>query len=270
MIEFPHCKVNLGLDIVARRADGYHEIDTVMLPVHGLCDSLEIVPSPTGETAMSFSGLVVDCPPEKNIVMKAWRLMHEVYAVQPVWMHLHKVIPFGAGLGGGSADGAFALRMLARLFDVACDDRQLEALAAQLGSDVPFFLYDRPLRCTGRGEVMSPIEIALDGYWIVIVKPDIHISTAEAYARVLPAKPDAALPLRLAEPIGMWNGTVANDFERSLFDRYPALAALKASLYAAGAAYASLSGSGSALFGLFETAPVYEAPAGCGVWKLRL
>ena len=270
MIEFPHCKVNIGLDIVARRADGYHDIDTVMVPVHGLCDSLEIIPAPDGQGPMTFSGLVVDCPPEKNIVFKAWRLMHDACAIPPVRMHLHKTVPFGAGLGGGSSDGAFALRMLDRLFETHLSDRQLEALAARLGSDVPFFLYDRPLRCTGRGEIMTPVEVPLQGLWIVIVKPPVNISTAEAYAQVRPARPEIELPVRLAEPMERWRTTVVNDFERSLADRFPQLAELKASLYAAGARYASLSGSGSALFGIFDGEPRYEAEADCTVWCGRL
>lgn len=270
MIAFPHCKINLGLDIVARRSDGFHEIDTVMVPVHGLCDSLEIVPADGGEVSMFFSGLAVDCAPEQNIVMKAWQLMHEAFGIPPVRIHLHKVIPFGAGLGGGSSDGAFALRMLAQLFQVECTDRQLEELAVKLGSDVPFFLYDRPLRCTGRGEIMEPIELSLLGYWIVLVKPPIHISTAEAYAQVVPEVPAVALPQRLGEPMERWHVCVGNDFEKMLWGRYPRLAALKESLYGAGACYASLSGSGSTLYGLFTEKPTYVADADCAAWCFEL
>lgn len=154
MISFPHCKINLGLDVLRKRPDGYHDIETVMFPVRDLCDSLEIiVPEEEKEaTELTESGLRTGCPPQENIVMKAWRLMHETYGIGNVGMHLHKAVPSGAGLGGGSADGAAALRMLDTLFSVGAGIRRLEALAPKLGSDVPFFLHDAPQLCSGRGE----------------------------------------------------------------------------------------------------------------------
>ena len=206
MISFPHCKINLGLDVLRKRPDGYHDIETVMFPVRDLCDSLEIiVPEEEKEaTELTESGLRTGCPPQENIVMKAWRLMHETYGIGNVRMHLHKAVPSGAGLGGGSADGAAALRMLDTLFSVGAGIRRLEALALKLGSDVPFFLHDAPQLCSGRGEVMRPAEINLKGYWMVLVKPAICIPTAEAYAGITPRIPEEPLAKRLSRPIATW------------------------------------------------------------------
>lgn len=270
MISFPHCKINLGLDVLRKRPDGYHDIETVMFPVRDLCDSLEIiVPEEEKEaTELTESGLRTGCPPQENIVMKAWRLMHETYGIGNVRMHLHKAVPSGAGLGGESADGAAALRMLDTLFSVGAGIRRLEALALKLGSDVPFFLHDAPQLCSGRGEVMRPAEIDLKGYWMVLVKPAICIPTAEAYAGITPRIPEEPLAKRLSRPIATWRDNLPNAFETSLFRKHPELSAIKRSLYDAGALYASMSGSGSAIFGLFDTRPEYET--GTGIWHLQL
>ena len=272
MILFPPCKINIGLDIVARRPDGFHDIDTVMVPVKGLCDSLEIVPNGDGDTQpeMSFSGLEVDCPPQSNIVVRAWELMHQRFHIGGIRAHLHKNIPFGAGLGGGSADAAYMLLGLNELFGLELPQHELADMALQLGSDVPFFLQNAPMRCEGRGEIMSPVKLPLDDAYIVVVKPDIYISTREAYAGVTPHVPQVALPERLAMPVGQWRGSVVNDFELTLFERYPRLAEIKQTLYDSGATYASMSGSGSALFGIFDSEPDFIAPADCTVWCGRL
>ena len=277
MILFPPCKINIGLDIIVRRPDGFHDIDTVMVPVKGLCDSLEIVP--VGESYcgdvdvlpdISFSGLVVDCPPESNIVVKTWKLMQQHCHIGNVKVHLHKNIPFGAGLGGGSADAAYMLLGLNELFCLGLSQHELAAMALQLGSDVPFFLQNAPMRCSGRGEIMSPIQLPFDNSYVVVVKPDIFISTREAYAGVTPHIPQVPLAERLAMPVEQWPGSVVNDFERTLFEHHPRLAEIKQVLYDAGAVYASMSGSGSALFGIFDSEPHFTASADCTVWCGRL
>jgi len=255
MILFPNAKINLGLHIVGRRADGFHELETVMIPVRGLCDALEIIPGEGDSCAFTASGIPIDGPAENNLCVRAWQLMHARCGTHGVRMHLHKAIPFGAGLGGGSADGVFALRALDELFGLALDDPALEALAARLGSDTPFFVRNRPALARGRGEVLEPAAIDLAGYHLLVVVPPIAVSTAEAYRGVTPRMPDRPLAAILAEPVECWKDTLCNDFEPSIFARHPELARVKASLYAAGAVYASLSGSGAALYGIFERGP---------------
>ena len=275
MILFPPCKINIGLDILAKRQDGFHDIDTVMVPVNGFCDSLEIVPAENDAEddsvpEISFSGYCVDCPPEDNIVVKAWQLVRQHYRIGAVRVHLHKNIPFGAGLGGGSADAAYMLVGLNELFALGMPEQQLKDFALRLGSDVPFFLQDFPMRCTGRGEIMKSVSLPIHDMYVVIVKPDIFISTREAYSGVQPSIPDVDLAGRLAMPAERWRYCVSNDFETTLFPRYPRLGDIKNSLYDAGAVYASMSGSGSSLFGLFDSMPYFDAPEDCIVWCGKL
>lgn len=252
MILFPNCKINLGLDILRRREDGYHEIDTLMYPVVGLCDILEIVPRAEAGAECVFSGLAVDCPPEKNLCLKAYALVAERYGIGGVCMHLHKVIPFGAGLGGGSSDAAFAIKGLNRVFGLGLADDDMEALAAELGSDTAFFIRNVPQFSRGRGEVLSPAAVSLAGKKIVIVKPPFGVSTAEAYAGVRPCMPERPLAERTAANIDAWRTEVGNDFEPHIFAAHPDLAQIKSQLYDLGALYASMSGSGSAVFGIFD------------------
>jgi len=266
MITFPHCKINIGLDIVARRPDGYHDIDTLMYPVRGLYDSLEIVPDPTlAEPELTVGGNAPDCAPQDNIVYKAWKLLDDRFRIGGCRIYLRKAVPFGAGLGGGSADGAFALRMLDALYDLRLGGAALAEAASRLGSDVPFFIQDAPRMCSGRGEVMAPSPVDLSGYTVAIVKPDIFVSTAEAYAGTTPRRPRTPLAERLSLPVGQWRGTMDNAFEETVFARHPQLAAVKAALYDAGAEYASMSGSGSALYGLFRGRPLLPEMKDCSV-----
>lgn len=256
MLFFAPCKINIGLDILARRADGFHEIRTVMFPVRGLCDALEILPA--HDTELIMSGVPVDGRTEDNLCMRAWRLMRERYGIAPVRMRLHKTIPTGAGLGGGSADGTFTLCGLNALFGLGLDASTLESLAAGLGSDMPFFVRNQPALASGRGEILEPYPLAeLSGKWLVVVKPDVAISTREAYAGVRPFVPREALAERLRTPIENWRETIENAFEAPLFERRPRLADIKRRLYDMGALYASLSGSGSSLYGIFDR------PANC-------
>lgn len=248
-----NCKINIGLDVLRRRADGFHDLSTVMFPVRGLYDTVSVEQS----ESMTFEqrGIVVDCPVEKNLCVKAARLMQSRYGVGNVAITLNKVVPFGAGLGGGSSDATAVLMAMNEIFALKLSEQELIDLAAQLGSDTAFFVRNSAQLCTGRGEIMTPIELPLAGLWLVVVKPDEGVSTAEAYSGVKPAEPVQPLSECLQLPIEQWQGVVKNDFEPHIFESHPAIAALKQQLLSAGAVYASMSGSGSALFGLFQKRP---------------
>lgn len=247
-----NCKINLGLDVLRRREDGFHELETVMVPVVGLYDELEIVPVEGQEPLFENCGLVVDCPADENICLRAWRLMHDRYGVGAVRIILDKQVPFGAGLGGGSADATMTLLALNDLFALRLTEAELIELAAELGSDTAFFVRNTPQLCTGRGEQMTPIALDLSGWWLVLIKPEEGVSTREAYGGVTPAVPAVPLRERIRRPIAEWQGLIKNDFEPHIFAAHPAIAAAKAELLAAGAVYAAMSGSGSTVFGLFD------------------
>ena len=244
-----NCKINIGLDVLRRREDGYHDLSTVMVPVKGLYDEVEVVAA--NKSSLTILGLEVDCDPEQNICMKALRLMQQRYGIGEASITLDKRIPFGAGLGGGSADGTVVILALNEIFSLNLDEQTLISLAAELGSDTAFFVRNTPQLCEGRGEIMTPIELRLDGYWLVLIKPDENVSTREAYAGVTPCIPERSLVERLAEPIEKWQGSVKNDFERSVFAAHPVIGEIKQILLDAGATYASMSGSGSTVFGIF-------------------
>ncbi len=247
------CKINIGLDVLRRRADGYHDLETVMYPVRGLCDELEIDRIEGEEVQFAVCGMKVDCPAEENLCVKAWRRMRECYGIGGVRIALHKRIPFGAGLGGGSSDATAVLCAVDRLYGLQLREEELISHAAALGSDTAFFVRSTPQLCTGRGEVMQPCAIDLAGYTLVLVKPDEGVSTREAYAGVRPAVPAVRLLERLAQPVERWQGSVKNDFEPSVFAAHPVIGKIKEWLIDAGAVYASMSGSGSAVYGLFRT-----------------
>ena len=250
MILKANCKINIGLDVLRRRDDGYHDLSTVMFPVEGLYDDVEVVKC-DGCSSFRVEGIEVDCAPEQNICMKALRLMQSRYGIGEVAITLTKRIPFGAGLGGGSADGTAVILALNEIFSLGLDEATLIALAAELGSDTAFFVRNTPQLCEGRGEIMTPIDLNLKGYTLVLVKPDEGVSTREAYAGVTPAVPSRSLSERLVAPIEQWQGSVKNDFEPSVFASHPRLAKLKQQLLDGGATYAAMSGSGSTLFGIF-------------------
>lgn len=274
MVVFPNAKINLGLNITARRSDGYHDIRSLMVPVPW-CDILEIVPAKGTGTRLTVTGRAVDCPPEKNLVMKAVRALEMRVEVPDVDIYLQKIIPDGAGLGGGSADAAFTLTALNNMFSFGLTQEQLAETAATIGADCPFFIYNRPMMATGTGTMLTPFDCnSLHGLHIVIVKPGIHISTAEAYAGVTPHIPDRMPEDILRLPPHQWRGSLVNDFEASLADDYPAIGKLRDNLYAHGAIYASLSGSGSAVYGLFAGDKMAEEASaispGCDVFVGKL
>ena len=246
-----NCKINIGLDVLRRRADGYHDLSTVMVPVKGLYDVLTV--EQAKESSLTIVGIEVDCDPEQNICMKALRLMQQRYSIGEASITLDKRIPFGAGLGGGSADGTVVILALNEIFALGLDEATLISLAAELGSDTAFFVRNSPQLCEGRGEIMTPIELDLAGYWLVLIKPDANVSTREAYAGVVPAIPELSLTERLQKPIAEWQGCVKNDFEKSVFAAHPIIGEIKQELIDAGAIYASMSGSGSTVFGLFAS-----------------
>lgn len=250
MILFPNAKINLGLNILRKRPDGYHDIDTVMYPVPW-CDILEIVPSRGEDTTLTVTGRGVACHPEKNLVMKAYRAIADRMPIPPVDIYLHKVIPDGAGLGGGSADASFTIRGLNELFALGMNDEDMAAIAATIGADCPFFIYNRPMRATGIGTEFADTDIDLSGHYIAIVKPTESVPTARAYAGVSPALPDESIDRILTWDISRWQGHLGNDFETSVFDSYPTIKGIKERLSTLGATYASMSGSGSAVFGIF-------------------
>lgn len=251
MILFPNAKINIGLYITSRRDDGYHNLETLFYPV-GWQDILEIVPAKGTETTLTVSGNAVECPPEKNLVMKAYRALNNEIPLPPVDIYLHKVIPDGAGLGGGSADAAFTLKGLNTLFSLELSDERLAAIAAKIGADCPFFIYNRPMLAKGIGNEFSPIEIDLSDKIIAIVKPQESVSTKEAYSGVTPSEPKFDLQEALAADITEWRDKISNDFEKSIFPAHPAIESVKEELYALGADYASMSGSGAAVYGIFR------------------
>lgn len=254
MIRFCNSKINIGLDIVARRPDGYHDIVTAMFPI-GWGDILEIVPSADGVTRLTVSGRRVDCPTEKNLVMRAYRALAAEVELPAVDIYLRKIVPDGAGLGGGSSDAAHTLLLLNDLFALGLSLDRLAAIAAGIGADCPFFIYDTPMLATGTGTDLTPMDMPrLDGLTIVVVKPPVSVPTATAYKGVAPREPSVQLVSSLQRPVNEWSGLVENDFEPSVFRQYPLIAEVKADMYASGAVYASMSGSGSAVYGLFERA----------------
>ncbi|MDO4510307.1 MAG: 4-(cytidine 5'-diphospho)-2-C-methyl-D-erythritol kinase [Bacteroidales bacterium] len=260
MITFPNAKINLGLNIVNRRADGYHDIETVFYPIP-LADTLEIVPAKGTETTLTCYGRAVDCPPEKNLVMKAYRLLQEAYNLPAVDIYLVKCIPDGAGLGGGSSDASFCMKMLNEMFALGLSNEQLAAMAAKIGADCPFFIYNKPMMATGIGDEFGPVEVNLHGKHLLLVKPDVSVPTKAAYAQVTPAPAAKPIPSILVEGIEGWQAQLVNDFERSVFAQYPSLAAIKQALLDSGAQYAAMSGSGSSIFGIYDSAELAETAA---------
>ena len=250
MILFPNAKINLGLDILRKRADGYHDIETVMMPVPWR-DVLEIVPARGEETTLTVTGRKVDCPPEKNLVMKAYRALCEEVTLPSVDIYLRKIIPDGAGLGGGSADASFTLMGLNELFSLGFTKAELARIASSLGADCPFFIYNTPMLCTGTGTDMSPVEVDLSGLDLLIVKPQVNVPTAVAYSRTSPAIPEVTVSQLLASPRDSWQGRLKNDFEPSVFLTYPDIAAVKERIMSLEPVYASMSGSGASVYGLF-------------------
>lgn len=251
MVSFPFAKINLGLRILRKRADGFHDLETCFFPLPETCDVLEMLPSESGGS-LRVEGMDWSEPKEQNLIWKAQEAFRGLEPGFPAqdWTVLKK-IPTGGGLGGGSSDAAFALRMMAEKAGWPKDDPRLQELAARLGSDCAYFLHDAACIGTGRGEVLEPFELDLSAYEIRLVFPGIHVSTAQAFSRVQPQVPEKGLKEILRQPVATWKEELVNDFEPSVFAQFPELAEAKEKLYRQGAVYAAMSGSGSTLFGLF-------------------
>lgn len=252
MITFPNIKINLGLSITEKRPDGYHNLETVFYPV-ALEDALEIRTNPEAQQKFTLHqhGMEIAGNPENNLVVKAYLLLDKEFHLPPVEIHLYKHIPSGAGLGGGSSDAAFMLKLLNEHYNLQLSDNQLEDYAVTLGADCAFFIKNTPTYAEGIGNIFSPIELSLKGYRIMIVKPDVFVSTREAFANIRPHRPEYPVREVIRRPVAEWKDTLINDFEASVFPQYPVIGEIKEELYHQGAIYASMSGSGSSVFGLF-------------------
>ena len=252
MVSFPHCKINLGLNVIAKRPDGFHTIETCFYPIPWN-DILEIIPS--DKLKFDVTGLTIPGQAQENLCLKAYTLLKKDFTLPPVHIHLHKLLPTGAGLGGGSSDGAFTFRILNEIFNLNLSIDKLSEYASILGSDSTFFLQDRAMMGSARGEVLSPIKLSLKGKFVVLVKPEIHVATVEAYAGVMPQIRSQFIQKIVEEiPLPNWKDFLVNDFEASVFKTYPQIKDLKDKLYQRGAVYASMSGSGSSVFGIFDQA----------------
>lgn len=259
MIAFPNAKINLGLHIVAKRADGFHNLETIFFPIKWN-DVLEITET-NGQTSFHSYGLPIAATPEQNLCFKAWNILHRQFQIPHVAIHLLKNIPMGAGLGGGSSDAAFTLRLLNDKFRLQLTDQQLIDLAAQIGSDCPFFIKNKSCLATGRGEVLQPVDVSLSGYQMLVVHPGIHISTPWAFQQIKPQPAGFDLSLLPNYAVEEWREVLFNQFEIPVFKAYPAIKMIKAQLYELGALYAALSGSGSACFGIFpDKQPIDISP----------
>jgi 4-diphosphocytidyl-2-C-methyl-D-erythritol kinase len=257
MIVYPNAKINIGLDLLRKRKDNFHDLESFFYPIQ-LCDILEVLPS--DRFSYSQSGIPIDGDIENNLVVKAFRLLQKTHKLPDLKIHLHKQIPFGAGLGGGSSDAAFMLSALNDIFELCISKPELKEKAAELGSDCPFFIENVPMLASGRGEILKPYPVSLRGMNLVLVKPDIAVSTAEAYAGVKPAVPSRKLEKLLQEPVRSWKNNISNDFEESVFHNHPEIKNIKEKLYAMGAEYAAMSGSGSSVFGFFKLRPENITP----------
>lgn len=266
---YPNAKINIGLSVTERRTDGYHNLETVFYPV-GLRDVLELNREEGPKRVCYFenTGIAIDCQEDKNLVVRAYKLLASAYDLPAVRINLFKAIPFGAGLGGGSSDAAYTLKALNEYFELRISEKGLENYASRLGSDCAFFIRNRPAFASGKGDVLEDMALELDEYEIVIVKPDCKVSTAEAYAGISPAK--AVFNLRELNllPLTAWRKQVKNDFETTIFAKYPAIRKVKEELYNRGALYASMTGSGAGVFGIFPKGDVVlDTLQGNIIWR---
>lgn len=249
MVVFPNAKINIGLNIISKREDGYHNIESCFYPIE-LSDILEILPA--DKLSFQSTGISIPGDEESNLCLKAYQLIKSDYDIPPVQIHLHKIIPIGAGLGGGSSDATYTLKVLNSIFKLNIDDSQLEKYASKLGSDCPFFVNNKPVLASGTGIEFETINLDLSNYRIELKYPDIHIGTKEAYAGVNPIQPKKTIKELINLPISEWKDSIKNDFEDSIFPNHSKIESLKKSFYDDGAVYSSMTGSGSAVYGIFK------------------
>lgn len=254
MITFPNAKINLGLNIIEKRPDGYHNLETIFYPIN-LQDALEVAmrDNDSKEYTLRVCGAGLEIDDEDNLVVKAYKLLKKDHPqMLPIDIHMYKHIPAGAGLGGGSSDAAHMIKLLNEKFLLALSTEQMESYATQIGADCAFFIKNKPVFATGIGNVFEPIELSLKGYHIVLVKPDIFVSTHDAFSQIKPTRPGVSLKEIVKQPIENWKDSMKNDFEESVFLKFPEIAAIKDELYDLGAVYAAMSGSGSSVYGIFK------------------
>lgn len=251
MVSFPPCKINLGLNVLNKRADGYHDIETCFYPVPWN-DILEVIKSDSFQ--FTSTGIPVPGSSNDNLCVRGYQLLKKDFDLDPVKIHLHKIIPMGAGLGGGSADAAHTLLLLNEIFELNLSQDKLQRYASSIGSDCAFFIQEKPMLGSGRGEILSPVQVQLDNKFLVVVKPDIHVSTSAAYGGIKPAQSEMSLTKIIELPLKEWKDKLVNDFEKTVFAKHPDIKQIKEKLYQAGALYASMSGSGSSVFGIFDKA----------------
>ena len=257
MITFPNAKINLGLNIVEKRPDGYHNLETIFYPIN-LQDALEVTRRENNdkEYTLHISGSPLEGEPEDNLVVKAYKLLKKDYpGLLPVDIHMYKNIPAGAGLGGGSSDAACMIKLLNDKFSLGLSTERMEEYAVKLGADCAFFIRNKPVFATGIGNLFEPVELSLKGYHIILIKPDIFVSTRDAFAEIKPVRPAVSLKEIVKQPMETWKNSMKNDFEDSVFKKFPEIAAIKDELYDLGAVYAAMSGSGSSVYGIFK-API--------------
>lgn len=269
MIYFPNAKINLGLNIVSKRPDGYHNLETVFYPI-GIKDALEIIEKEgLQEDVFIQTGLLVDGASDDNLVMKALKIMRQHYSFPFVEIHLFKCIPFGAGIGGGSADASFTLRLLNDMFSLGASQADLAKLAVRLGADCPIFIYNKPMYAEGIGEELETVDLSLKGYKLALVKPDVFVSTRDAFSQVKPTQPQVNLRTIIQRPVEEWKDLMVNDFEESVFALHPQIKEIKNKLYELGAVYSSMSGSGASVYALFKgEVPRLETEfEGCYTWS---
>ncbi len=254
MLGFPNTKINIGLNITEKRTDGFHNLETIFYPIL-LSDVLEFIEN-EDETTFTNTGIYIDIPPEKNLVLKAYNLLKTEFSLPELNIHLHKITPLGAGLGGGSADASYMLTALNDYFKIGISEIELINYAQKLGSDCPFFIKNKPVFAEGTGNVFTEIELDLSSYYILLVKPDVHISTKGAFSNIKAVNPEYSLNELIKKPIKEWKNLIVNDFEKNIFKLYPAIKAIKEDLYNMGAIYAQMSGSGATIYGIFESDPL--------------
>ncbi|MCC5922372.1 MAG: 4-(cytidine 5'-diphospho)-2-C-methyl-D-erythritol kinase [Crocinitomicaceae bacterium] len=257
MVVFPNCKINLGLQVIAKRSDGYHEVASVMYPVP-INDILEIVPGKQANDEISFSGTKIPGKWEDNLIFKAIALLRQNFDIPPLKIHVHKAIPMGGGLGGGSSNGTYTLILLNDLFDLNLSENQLRDYASKLGSDCPFFVSNTAQLATGRGEILLPMSLDLGGKFLMLVNDGTHISTQMAYGSIQPKLPEQQLLQIIECPLEDWQNVLVNDFEAPIMQQFPKLKTLKEKLMNNGAIYAAMTGSGSTMFGIFEKNPAID------------
>jgi 4-diphosphocytidyl-2-C-methyl-D-erythritol kinase len=269
MVVFPNAKINLGLNVINKRQDGFHDIETVFYPIN-LREVLEVLPITSKESSFSSTGVNIPSNNKDNLVLQAYNLLANDFTLPSFDFRLHKLIPIGAGLGGGSADASFTIKAINKLCELGLSQLAMESYAAKLGSDCPFFIRNEVTYATGKGDVFHQVKCSLKNKYILLVNPKVHVSTKTAYAGVQPTASKKTLPEVLKYPISKWKGLLFNDFEPSVFSVHPELAKLKEKLYEEGAAYASMSGSGSTMFGIFESKPNTDAFSKYSAWVLPL